>query len=105
VSVGDEILRRPCVIGFAYARVAAGATRFIALRFVGRIWIGSRGDDPGVALITRSFAIRDVGLGLGTAFAARRDQRVTGWAEACLLSDVGDLFSVSMRPPRSATYS
>jgi hypothetical protein len=71
---------------------------FASPRVAGRAWIGSEGARSEVSIITRSFAIRDVSIGVGTLRAISKDQPLTDWLQAALLADLGDLWSALCSP-------
>lgn len=75
----------------AVARVAVAGACLCVPGFAARIWAGEPGESRDVHAIVRSFAIRDLVLGLGPLLAARRGGSVRGWVEAGLLSDASDL--------------
>jgi hypothetical protein len=71
---------------------------FASPRVAGRAWIGSEGARSEVSIVTRSFAIRDVSIGVGTLRAISKDQPLTDWLQAALLADLGDLLSALCSP-------
>jgi hypothetical protein len=79
-------------------RALAGAVMYLAPRATDRAWVGRRPQTPADALVVRSFAIRDLAIGLGSLGALRNDQPLMGWLGAALLSDVGDLIGARFLP-------
>lgn len=77
----------------ALARIAFGATAFLAPRRFGKAWTGETTHDVTASIAMRSLGARDVALGLGALLALERGTKVRGWLEAGALADAADVVS------------
>jgi hypothetical protein len=82
--------QRQVVRLLAVARVAVGAIAFAAPRRAGSIVFGGRSRDGAMAVVVRTFAARDLILGLGTLRALDRDVDPVTWAKASAAADAAD---------------
>jgi hypothetical protein len=82
--------QRQVVRTIAAIRVAVGVVAFVAPRRSAALAFGGHAEQPGVVTIMRSFAARDVALGLGTLRALERVTDPAAWAKLSALADIGD---------------
>ncbi len=74
----------------SYGRVGAGLAFLVAPRAIARLWLGTARDDAGVALLARTFGVRDALIGLGAVLALRQGQPPRHWIQAGASSDAAD---------------
>ena len=90
----------------AVTRVAVGAIALVAPRRAGSLVFGPRGHDGATAVVVRTFAARDLVLGLGTLRALDRDIDPATWAKASAAADAADavstLLGIRSLPPLRA---
>jgi len=82
----------------AWSRIAVAAGCLALPGVTGRIWAGKPGTGSDVGAIVRSFAIRDLALGLGLLRAVRASHPTRGWVEMGVLSDAVDLCFAAVGP-------
>jgi hypothetical protein len=82
--------QRQVVRVLAVGRVAVGVVAFVAPRHAATMLFGREADSPALRAVTRSFAARDLVLGLGTLRALDQDVDAAGWARAGAASDAAD---------------
>jgi hypothetical protein len=73
----------------ALGRVAMGAALTFAPGPLASAWTGSA--SPGARLLTSALGARDLGIGLGAAFALGRGTGARPWVRAGVLADATDL--------------
>ncbi len=83
--------------GVAGLRIAVGALLALAPRATDRAAPGASPASASAMLLTRTVGIRDVGIGLGTALAARAgaDRDLERWMRIGLLNDVLDVVAAT----------
>ena len=81
---------RSVVRAVSYGRVAAGVAFLVAPRAITTLWLGTARDDAGVALLARTFGVRDALIGLGAVLALRQGQPLRHWIVAGASSDAAD---------------
>ena len=74
----------------SYGRVAAGMAFLVAPDPIAALWLGTARDDAGVALLARTFGVRDALIGLGAVLAQRQGQPLRYWIGAGAASDAAD---------------
>lgn len=75
-------------------RIAIGAAMVLAPRLATRRFLKADAASPDAVTAWRTAGARDLALGLGTLFAARRDSpAVRGWLEAGALADGLDTYA------------
>jgi hypothetical protein len=73
------------------ARCGLGAVAFVAPALPLKPWVGPGASRPDAKLLARALGGRDLAIGLGTLWAIRRHQPLTGWVAAAGLADAGDV--------------
>ena len=76
----------------ALSRAGFGVAMLADPARIGRGWIGARGGEQSVQVLTRSLAARDIALGAGALLAARNGGG-SGWFAANAFCDAVDLTS------------
>jgi len=74
----------------SYGRVGAGLALLVAPRPIIGLWLGTARDDANVALLARTFGVRDALIGLGAVLAQRQGQPLRYWIRAGAVSDAAD---------------
>ncbi len=74
----------------SYGRVGAGMAFLVAPSPIAALWLGTARDDVGVALLARTFGVRDALIGLGAVLAQRQGQPLRYWIGAGAASDAAD---------------
>jgi peptide-methionine (R)-S-oxide reductase len=88
---GPQARRLALVNGVA--RSALGVVALIAPGLPLAPWVGPAASDPSARLLARGLGGRDLALGLGTLWALRRAEPLTGWVVASGLADAGDVMA------------
>ena len=83
-------MQRASEIGYGVARLAFGASLMAFPRSLGRLLLGDEALEPAVRISLRTYATRDVVLGLGTLRAVARGGDVDAWLVAGTASDALD---------------
>lgn len=81
---------RSLALAVAASRIGLGVAALLAPARVLRPWVGGTADQPGMAVLGRALAGRDIALGMGTLMAARHGHGIRGWVEAGACSDTVD---------------
>jgi hypothetical protein len=85
--------QRQVVRMLAVARVAVGAAALVAPRRSASLVFGDEARSRAFAMIMRSFAVRDLVLGLGTLRALDQDRDPKSWVQAAAVTDAVDAVS------------
>jgi hypothetical protein len=83
----------------ALGRVGLGTALAVAPRRSAAPWLGRDARRPGTQVATRAFGARDVGLGLGAAYAAGQGTGARPWLLAGVVADSAD-FVATLRERR-----
>ena len=84
---------------FALGRIGLAGVMLAFPGPLGSAWVGPDARSPGVAVISRALAVRDLALGLGLKLAVDRERPARGWLEAAMLADAVD-FLATLRAGR-----
>lgn len=86
----------------AVLRIGVGVAGLLAPRVLARAMLRAERDPRSAVVALRSFAGRDLALGLGALLAARRGPAaVRGWVEAAGLADATDAIALAVDRGRS----
>jgi hypothetical protein len=77
----------------ALGRVAVGAAFTVAPSLAAATWVGRGAAAPEVRVLAIAFGVRDLAIGLGTAWALGGGGRARPWLLAGVLSDATDFYA------------
>ena len=77
----------------ALGRVVVGGVLAAAPTAAGTLWIGRDARRPGARVVTVAFGVRDLAIGLGTAYTLGQGQGATPWLRPGVLTDLADLLA------------
>jgi hypothetical protein len=93
----------------ALGRVAVGAAFTVAPSLAGATWVGRAAAAPEVRVLAIAFGVRDLALGLGTAWALGGGGRARPWLLAGALSDATDFYATMSHrdrlPPAAVAFA